>query len=335
MAEEKPFEPTQSRLEKAKHEGDVARSQELGNVAAFAAGLIAMALVIIPLACAAQAMVRSSASGHVSFVAAESAAALMLVPVAAASCAALAVHVLQSGGLRWVAVRWKPERLSPFENLKRIFSRESLVTAARATVAFVCAGVAIVPAFAGIYAAAFQGVNLAGIAGAAWSGALRAAGAACVVGAVFAGADYGLQFARWRTRLRMSHDELKRDQREQDGDPHARGRRRELHRQLSLGSLRKVKDAAFVVTNPTHIAVALAYRPPAVSVPRVLVRAADETALRVRELAALHRIPLIENVALARALYATSRAGEFIPHETYVAAAEVVAALIKTGVFTA
>ena len=335
MAEEKQFEPTHSRVEKAKREGDVARSQEIGNVAAFAAGLFAVTCTIAPLAAAALALLRSGVRGTFNPAPLASAFTIMLLPAAAAMCAAAAVHILQAGGLRWIAIRFKPERVAPVENLKRIFSRESLVTASRATVAFICAGAAIVPAFAGIYAAALHGSDLARMAATAWTGALHAACAGCVVGGIFAGADYGLQFVRWRKRLRMSHDELRRDHKEQDGDPIARGRRRARHRQLSRGALRKVKDAAFVVTNPTHIAIALEYRPPGVAVPRVLVRAADEAAARVRELAAEHRIPAIENVQLARTLYATSRAGEYIPLDTYVAVAEIVGALVKAGALNA
>ncbi len=258
----------------------------------------------------------------------------MLVPAAAAACAAIAANVVQSGGLHWIAVTLKPERLAPQENLKRMLSRESAVTAARATVAFLCAGAAIVPAFAGIYAAALHAADIRGVALSAWSGALHAAAVACIVGGVFAAADYGVQFVRWRKRLRMSFEELKRDQKEHDGDPLARGRRRALHRQIARGSLQKVKEAAFVVTNPTHIAIALQYDPPQVPVPRVLVRAADEGAARVRELAATHRVPVVENIALARKLYANARAGDFIPQETYIAVAEIVAALTRTGVLT-
>jgi len=131
--------------------------------------------------------------------------------------------------------------------------------------------------------------------------------------------------------LRMSHDELQRDRKEQDGDPVTRSRRRSMHRQLARGSLRRVRDATFVVCNPEHIAVALEYRPPAVAVPRVLVRAADETAARVRELAVECGIPLVHNIALARSLYATTQAGEYIPLESYVAVAEIVASLQKDG----
>ena len=85
------------------------------------------------------------------------------------------------------------------------------------------------------------------------------------------------------------------------------------------------------MTNPDHVAVALEYRPPAVAVPRVLVRALDDAALEVRTLARAHGVPIVENVALARALYRDARAGEPIPHAHYVAVAEVVAALLRAG----
>jgi flagellar biosynthesis protein FlhB len=332
MSDEKQFEASQSRIERAKREGDVARSQELGNVAAFGAALLAAGVVAVPLGETAQRLIRAAAGGAIDSAALANSAALMLVPIAVAAAAAVCANVVQSGGLRFAAVSIKPGRLAPGENLKRMFSREAVVTAARATIAFVCAGAAIVPAFASIYAAALHAGGLGGVASAAWNGAMHTAAVACVAGAVFAGADYAIQLVRWRKRLRMSVDELKRDQKESDGDPLARSRRRALHRQISRGSLRKVKDAAFVLTNPTHIAIALEYRPPQVPVPRVLVRAADEAAARVRELAAAYGVPLVENVALARGLYALAQPGDFIPHETYVGVAEVVAALTKSGV---
>jgi len=334
MADEKQFEPTQSRLEKAEREGDVARSQEIGNVAAFGAALITAAAVIGPIGDAARAALTSAAGGRSDMGAIAFALMLMLAPPGAAAGTAITASVLQSGGLRFIAVSFKAERLSASENLRRALSRESVVTAVRATIAFACASAAIVPAFASIYAAELHAGGLQTLAAAAWRGALHAAMAACAVGGIFAGFDFGIQAVRRRKRLRMSFEELKRDQKEHDGDPLARSRRRSLHRLISRGSLRKVKQAAFVVTNPTHIAIALEYRPPQVPVPRVLVRAADEAASRVRDLARLHAVPLVENVPLARKLYASANAGDFIPHETYVAVAEVVASLDKAGVLT-
>ncbi len=255
----------------------------------------------------------------------------MLLPVFAGAAAAIAAGVYQSGGLRLISPAIKFERLSPAENMKRMFSRESLITAARATVGCACAGAALVPAFTAVYAAALHSADLRAIAAAAWNGALHAAGTCCVVGAVFAAADYGVQLVRWRKRLRMSFEELKRDRKEHDGDPLARSRRRILHGRIARGSLRKVKDAAFVLTNPTHIAIALEYRPPAVPVPRVLVRAADAAAARVRELADVYGIPVVEHIPLARALYAGAQPGDCIPQDTYLAVAHVVTALSKAG----
>ncbi len=326
MSDEKPFEPTQSRLERARREGDVARSQELGNVAAFGAALLGAVFAAPAVGNASAAMLSAAASGRLGAASIASVIVLMLVPATCAACAAILCGLLQSGGLRLTAVSIRIERLSPAENLKRMFSREAAVAAARGTAAFFCAGAAIAPAFVAVYAAALHAGGAGGVAHAAWNGALRTAGVACGIGALFAGLDYGVQLVRWRKRLRMSFDELKRDRKDHDGDPVARNRRRSLHRRIARGSLRRVKDAAFVITNPTHIAIALEYRPPEVAVPRVLVRAADESAARVRELAAAYRVPVVENVALARHLYASAEPGDYIPQETYIAVAEIVAA---------
>jgi flagellar biosynthetic protein FlhB len=238
---------------------------------------------------------------------------------------------VQTGGIRLTSPAPKFARLSPAENLKRILSRETAIGLLRGVLAFVCASAAAVAAVRGVAGAALHGASLHGLADAAWHGSLRAAAAACAAGGAFATADFATQLRRWRRRLRMSHEELQRDRKEQDGDPLARSRRRSLHRQLARGSLRRVREAAFVVCNPEHIAIALEYKPPAVAVPRVIVRAADATAERAREIAVECGIPLVRNVALARQLYASTHVDEYIPLEAYVAVAEIVAGLQKTG----
>ncbi|HEV3154316.1 MAG TPA: EscU/YscU/HrcU family type III secretion system export apparatus switch protein [Candidatus Baltobacteraceae bacterium] len=324
MAEEKPFEPTASRLQKAKREGDVARSQELCSAAALAGGLIATALVAPALGAQAKIVLENAFAGANPAGPLAASFGLMLVPAGAAGAAACVSAIAQGGGLHFTAVAFKPSRLNPSENVKRMFSRESVVSSMRAIVAFLCAGAAMTGVAGAVYATVLHGAGVLAVAQAAWHGVLQTCAAACAVGGVFAFADYGIQFTRWRNRLKMSYEELKRDQKEQDGDPLARGRRKTLHRRIARGSLARVKDAAFVVTNPTHIAMALEYRPPEVPVPRVLIRAADEAAARVRERAFSLGIPLVENVALARALYASANAGDFIPQETYLAVAEIV-----------
>lgn len=300
-------------------------------VAAFAAALGATLCAASPLGELFRIALTEAARGRMPNSAYVSMLAWMLLPLAAGASAAAALAIVQTGGLNLVPVVPKVERMQPMEGLKRMFSRDAVVTAVRATFGFGVAGAAIVPAIAGVLDSAVHGAALMPIASAAWHGASYVALAACAVGAAFAALDYGIQFANWRKKLRMSFEEMKRDAKESDGDPLARSRRRSLHRQLSRGALHRVREAAFVVTNPTHIAVALAYRPPEVPVPRVLVRASDDGAARVRELAREYGVPLVENVALARALYATARPGDFIAQEHYIAVAEIVAALVKAG----
>ncbi|HEY8297033.1 MAG TPA: EscU/YscU/HrcU family type III secretion system export apparatus switch protein [Candidatus Baltobacteraceae bacterium] len=328
---EKHFEATQTRLERARREGNSARSQELSTIGAFAAALACCTAIARPLGAAASAALSAAAAGRCDRAALATIVALAMLPVAGAAMASLAISLVQSGGLRFVAISVKPERLAPQEGLKRICSREAAIGAVRASAAFACAAAAIGPLAMQICGAAMRGAGVASVGAIAWAGALRDAAIACAIGGAFAALDYGVQLGAWRKKLRMSFDELKRETKEHEGDPFARGRRKQLHRQFARGQLSRVRDAAFVITNPTHIAIALAYRPPDVAVPRVLVRAADAAAARVRELAAQHRIPLVENVPLARELYAAAWPGEAIPHATYVAVAEIVAALAKSG----
>ncbi len=329
MAEEKHFEATHSRLEKAKREGDVARSQDLCALFAFAGGAAAVTGIVPSLAQAFRLSLVSAARGERWYGAAQLVVMLVLVTLAAAAVASLGCAMLQ-GALTLNAPRAKLERLSPVENGKRILSRETLLSALRSLAAFACAMCAAVPALRDVAAGALRGASMTDVTRAAWHGSLLTVSAACIPAAAFAAGDYFTQMKRRRSRLRMSHDEMRRDRKEQDGDPLARSRRRSLHRMLSRGSLRRVKDAAFIVCNPEHIAVALEYRPPAVPVPRVLVRAADEAAARVRAIAAEYGIPLVHNVPLARMLYDT-HVEQYIPPECYAPVAEIVAQLRGTG----
>jgi flagellar biosynthetic protein FlhB len=212
-----------------------------------------------------------------------------------------------------------------------MFSREAATHGIRAAAAFLLASAAMVPTLHALLAASAVALAPRSISSIAWSGAARVVFAAATIGLLFAIAEYAVARRAWLRKVRMSLAELKRELKESDGDPLARSRRRALHRNLIRGTLERVRHAAFVVVNPTHLAVALEYRPPEVAVPTVLVRAADEMALRVRELAIEHRIPLVENLALARALYREGTVGKPIARDHYIAVAEVVVALMRSG----
>jgi flagellar biosynthesis protein FlhB len=326
---EKPFEATPARIRKARREGNVARSSELAANLSFAASAGTLVAVLPAIAAAASTAIAAATTARIS-----SSTLLVLglamIPVGAAALAGMLGSLVQSGGFSPVPIALRPERLNPIEGIKRILSRETLAHCARAALAFTCASIAMAPFVVQGAAIFMRAPATAGAAAQAWSAAQRVAFAACAIGCCFAVAEYGAARRAWLHRLRMSFDERKRESKEEEGDAAARGRRRALHRSFLRGGVRRLRDAAFVVVNPHHVAIALEYRPPRVPVPRVLVRAKDAAAAVVRATATRYGIPVVENGWLARALYRDARDGEPIPHALYVAVAEVVAALLRS-----
>ena len=331
---EKPFDATPARRARARREGNVARSAEASSVAAFGAAILAAALAVPLGAGAAASAVRVTArcAHEVEPLALVLLAVAALLPAAAAATAGCAVALVQSGGLRATALRLDPARLQPVAGLKRMLGGEAAVAALRGTLAFGVAVVAVAPVVRDVVASGATLASPAAAAALAGGAALRACLAAAAVGATFALADYALARRRWLRGLRMSLEELKRDAKEHDGDPQARSRRKSAHRALVRGSISRLHEASFVVVNPTHVAVAMRYAPPTVPVPEVLVRALDDAALRVKSIARERRIPVVEDAALARLLYAQGESGRPIPPEAYVAVAQIVAALAREGV---
>jgi flagellar biosynthesis protein FlhB len=325
---EKPFEATPRRIAKAQREGNVARANELAANVSFAAAGITLAAIVPVFGSIAAKAIASSSFGAISYMP-SFIAGVALAPIAAAAVGGTFGTLLQNGGFAGVNLALKLERLDPFDGLKRICSRDTLAHSLRACLAFVCAAAAMAPLLAINVSALLRCATLNEVAAAAWMATRQVATAACAVGCCFAIAEYAAARRLWLQRLRMTFDERKREAKEEEGDASARGRRRALHRALLRGGMQRLKEAALIVANPRHVAVALEYRPPDVPVPRVLVRAADAAARRVRAAAARYGIPIVENVWLARALYGDGRAGEPIPHGYYVAVAEVIAALMR------
>lgn len=332
--DEKPFEATPRRIARAKSEGNVARAGELAANCGFATAAVCVSLGAPAFASlGATALIRSVHGAAPALCAAIVAGGLLTI--ACASAGTILAHLFAQGGLNFVAPAWKLERLDPAAGLKRIVSRETLAHSLRAGAAFCCAVAVLAPLLKGTAIAMAASQTADGIVAQAWSDARRAAFVACAVGFVFSLAEFGAARKAWLRRLRMSFEERKRELKDDEGDASARGRRRGLHRELLRGGMARVKEASFVVVNPTHVAIAMAYRPPRIAVPEVLVAAADATALRVREIAHRENIPVVENAALARALYHDARAGCAIPRAFYAAVADVVAALLRQGALSA
>lgn len=327
---EKPFEPTARRIAKAQREGNVARSSELAANLAFAAASSTVAAIAPLFVAAARNALVAGASGRAALASA-SILAYACLCVGAAALAGTLGNLAQNGGLAGATIALKFERLNPIEGIKRILSRETLAHSLRAAFAFACASSAMAPFVVWSAAASLQASAPGDVAATAWTASREVAVAACTVGFCFAVAEHAAARRGWLRKLRMSFEERKREAKEEEGDAIARGRRRSLHRALLRSGMGRLREAAFVVANPQHVAVALEYRPPKVPVPRVLVRAADEAALAVRATAKRYGIPIVENVALARALFAEVRTGDSILPVHYVAVAEVVAALSRAS----
>jgi flagellar biosynthetic protein FlhB len=138
--------------------------------------------------------------------------------------------------------------------------------------------------------------------------------------------DVPLQRFLHKSRLKMSHQEFKQEHKESDGNPHVKGRLRQRQRELShSGSVAAVPKADFVVMNPTHYAVAIRYDDKTMHAPQVISKGADLLAMRIRDLARAHAIPVLQSPMLARALYTHAEIGQDIPTTLYTAVAQVLA----------
>jgi flagellar biosynthetic protein FlhB len=138
--------------------------------------------------------------------------------------------------------------------------------------------------------------------------------------------DVPYQLWSHHKKLRMSKEELRKEAKESEGDPYLKARIRAQQREMARRRMMaEIPTADVVVTNPTHYAVALKYEEGRMGAPRVVAKGADAVALRIREIAAEHHVPLLEAPPLARALFRHTELGDEIPATLYAAVAEVLA----------
>ena len=138
--------------------------------------------------------------------------------------------------------------------------------------------------------------------------------------------DVPLQAYFFKDRLKMSHEEVKQEHKESEGSPHTKGRIRQKQREIAdRASVAAVPKADFVVMNPTHYAVALKYDEKTMSAPQVISRGTDLVAMKIRDVAKAHDVPVLQSPMLARALYAHAELDQAIPATLYTAVAQVLA----------
>ncbi|HRJ70056.1 MAG TPA: flagellar type III secretion system protein FlhB [Beijerinckiaceae bacterium] len=338
--EDKTEEPSERRLEKAFERGEVPRSADLSAfvsvlsagatafaTAAFVAGPVRDDLAAILANAAGASVVSAGAAGLRS--AAMATAGPLLAGMAGAVCAGLAMHriVLTSEPLMP-----KLERISPAAGWKRLVGAENVVQFGK-TALKVLVIIAVLAALwrADGWRLGATGLltDVNGLAEAMRALSGRVFWSVLAVFAVFAVLDAAYQRFAWRKRLRMSHQEVKEEHKESEGSPEIKQRVRNLQRQRARQRMMAaVPKASVIIANPTHFAVALRYEK-GMAAPVCLAKGVDDLALRIRALAAEHRIPVVENPPLARALHATVKIDEEIPEQHYKAVAEVIGHVMR------
>jgi type III secretion protein U len=332
-------EPTPKRLRDARRRGEVAQSRELAGAAALTAAIGACAIGALAGVGVLAAFMRSAIGvavrGRI-----EDAPALMdaglwtllavVGPVlgAAAVVGGLASYLQVGALLTFEPAQPKLERLDPVAGLGRMFSMQAFLEAGRGLlkaglVAWVAYRTVLdrVPAL--LAGAANPAAPVAGKMGALGELALtlgvRGGGVLLLCG----GADYLLKRRAYFKKLRMTREEVKREHKEEEGDPRHKAERRRQHRRLlQEAAMRAVPRAHVVITNPSHVAVALRYDRDTMSAPTVTAKGEGRIAAEIRSLARKHGVPIRREPALARAL-AEIEIDETIPEELYDAVAEV------------
>ncbi len=341
MSGEKSFDPTEKRKRDAAQKGDVLRSREVATAIAVLAGAVWLKLagpwMLDALSDAARigltwdrAALEDFAPGRILFALAMGVLPPLLVLAVGVMLAVVGVQMASADG-RWIAANLAPKgsRLNPLSGLKRMFGAQGWIEVLKGIGKVGLLG-ALGYYWASSHLAALlglgRGIVLSGQLVAAWDAVtslmfLLASGLV-----VIALIDWPIQWLRRIMRLRMTQQEMRDEHKEAEGAPEKKAAIRQRQRQFATGAVAKaMREAQFVLTNPTHFSVAMAYDPDKAGAPIVLAKGRGEKALAMRELAAELGVPTLEYPALARSVYFTTRENQVIREELYAAVAGVLA----------
>jgi flagellar biosynthetic protein FlhB len=338
-------EPTPKKLEKGRERGQVAVSQELKSWAVLAAGSLGV-LYLAP------AMLKGVGRLGLPFLERPDAiridadglqAALLGLVLAAGEAVApliglVLVLVLGVGfaqaGLIWAPQKIEPElgRISPLKGFGRLFSMKGLIEFAKGLVKLAVVGAAAVALSLPVVRQVelLPAMALAGSLDRLEAVTVRLLLGATALMTAIAALDFLLQRWTFFKDMRMTRQEVRDEHKQSEGDPQVKGRIRKLrHERAQRRMMAAVPKADVVITNPTHFAVALAYDMEAMAAPKVVAKGADFVAAKIREIAAAHQVPVVENPPLARALYAGVELDEEIPAQHYKAVAEIIGYVMR------
>ncbi len=336
---DKTEDPTQKRLDDAHDRGDVAKSQEINTWFVIAGGTLVLSTfsgsvgsgILMPMRnlIANSWMVHTDGPGLMEL--AQSLAYALIaalgVPLLMLALAAIAGNMMQHR-LVWSGESLKPKfsKISPGAGAKRIFGKQAAANFGKGIFKLIALGAVMMAVLwpERHRLEAMVQFDPAAILGATTTLTLQLMGAVVAMLAVVAIADYFFQYRQWFEKQKMSLQEMKEEFKQSEGDPHIKGRIRQLrHARMKKRMMAAVPKASVIITNPTHYAVALSYER-GMPAPVCVAKGIDTIALKIREIAKKHDIPIVENVPLARALHATVEIDDEIPVEHYHAVAEII-----------
>jgi flagellar biosynthetic protein FlhB len=336
---DKTEDPTQKRLDDAHERGDVVKSQEINTWFVISGATLVLSTfsgsigggIVMPLRnlVANSWMIRADGPGLMALV--QNLEYVLIaalgVPLLLLALAAIAGNMVQHR-LVWSAESLKPKfsKISPGAGAKRIFGKQAVANFAKGLFKVIALAV-VMTAILWPERHRLESMlrfDPAAILGVTTNLTVQLLGAVVAMLAVVAIADYLFQYRQWFERQKMSLQEMKEEFKQSEGDPHVKGRIRQLRQaRMKKRMMAAVPKASVIITNPTHYAVALSYER-GMSAPVCVAKGVDTLAFKIREIAEAHDIPIVENVALARALHATVEIDDEIPVEHYHAVAEII-----------
>lgn len=333
--DEKTERASARRLRNAQESGDIAVARDVGMLAALGAGGGILVVVASGLRDALVKMMFAAADGldHPSperLLPYLGRPTLLTLTVTAAVALAVAVsYAVQTRMGLWPELLFPDfTRVFSIARIKRMVKKDAFIDLAVAAVKVLTLGWTLANTFRVTFLSLprMLSMSTAGQIEAAYRPLSEGLARILSVVLLLAGVDFAVTRYRYQQRMKMTKEEAKRDYREEEGDPTLRARRRRRHRELAKGIVKiEVPRADALIVNPTHIAIAIRYRPGEDSAPRVTAKGKGQLAELMRELAHEHAIPIVEDIPLARLLYRRVKVGRCVPMETFKAVASILA----------
>lgn len=340
----KTEKPTPKKLNDAKKKGQIPKSQDLSSAISFTIFAFLLTVLLSYTFENAYILFKNYFSSNLNLMNLDNELsalglnsillfALLVGPAVIIAFLSAYIGNLIQVGFIFVTESLKPDlkRMNPVSNLKNIFGKKALFGLAK-NIAKMAAIMYII--YSSLDESVFPLLNLSSLGIEktffVFLDLLRSIVIKISIFLVVLGvADYFYQRYEHTNQLKMTKQEIKDEYKEMEGDPEIKGKRKQRHRELISGSIQSVQDASVIITNPTHLAIAIRYDLDQDEVPIVLVKGADHMAKLIREKAKEHDVVIIENKPIARSLYKTTDAGEAIPFDMYQALAEILALIYQ------